>query len=168
MTTYVVGIGDCWVSSDPADVLITHALGSCIAVTLFDPVVRVAGLLHYMLPESSLDPVKANSNPFLFADTGIPKLFHMAYGKGAVKRRLIVMAAGGARMLDPNGAFNIGMRNKQALQAIFAQAGIVVRRAEMGGDASRTIRIEAATGKVFLRTAGYVEQEMTVGRHHHV
>ncbi len=50
----------------------TYALGSCIAVAMHDPVAKVAGLLHYMLPESAIDAAKAQQNPFMFADTGIP------------------------------------------------------------------------------------------------
>jgi chemotaxis protein CheD len=163
MSAHGVGIGECRVSDDPSDVLVAHALGSCIAVAVYDPAVRVAGLLHYMLPESSLDTAKAQANPFLFADTGIPELFYLAYDKGAVKHRLIVMAAGGANVLDPMGAFHIGRRNQQAMQTIFLRAGIVVRGEEIGGVASRTMRIEVATGRVWLRTAGRGEQEMTAG-----
>ena len=59
MASVIVGIGDCKVSKQPDDVLITHALGSCIAVMIHDPVAKVAGLLHYMLPESSLDAERA-------------------------------------------------------------------------------------------------------------
>jgi chemotaxis protein CheD len=162
MSLHVVGIGDCKVSNEPEDVLVTHALGSCIAVMIHDPVARVAGLLHYMLPESSLDPAKAKLRPFMFADTGIPELFHRTYALGGVKSRLIVMAAGGAQMLDPNGTFNIGKKNQLAMRKIFWKAGVLVRKEEIGGVASRTVRIEVATGRVMLRTSGSSEQEMTV------
>jgi chemotaxis protein CheD len=162
MSLQVVGIGDCKVSNDPDDVLVTHALGSCIAVMIHDPVARVAGLLHYMLPESSLDPAKAKLRPFMFADTGIPELFHWTYALGGVKSRLIVMAAGGAQMLDPNGTFNIGKKNQLAMRKIFWKAGVLVRKEEIGGVDSRTVRIEVATGKVMLRTSASGEQEMRV------
>ena len=162
MSLQVVGIGDCKVSNDPEDTLVTHALGSCIAVMIHDPVARVAGMLHYMLPESSLDPAKAKLKPFLYADTGIPELFHRTYALGGVKSRLIVTAAGGAQMLDPNGTFNIGKKNQLAMRKIFWKAGVLVRKEEIGGVASRTVRIEVATGRVMLRTSGTAEQEMTV------
>jgi chemotaxis protein CheD len=162
MSLQVVGIGDCKVRNNPEDILVTHALGSCIAVMIHDPVARVSGLLHYMLPESSLDPAKAKVKPFMFADTGIPELFHWTYALGGVKSRLIVMAAGGAQMLDPNGTFNIGKKNQLAMRKIFWKAGVLVRKEEIGGVDSRTVRIEVATGKVMLRTSGHGEQEMTV------
>ena len=74
--THVIGIADCAVTNNPEAVLVTYALGSCIAVTLHDNVSRVGGLLHLMLPESNLDTARAQSNPYMFANTGIPLLFN--------------------------------------------------------------------------------------------
>ena len=159
MANLVIGIGDCQVSADPADILITHALGSCIAVMIHDPVAKVAGLLHFMLPESSIDLEKAVKRPFAYADTGIPLLFQNAYQLGAVKSRIRVMAAGGAQMLDPNGTFNIGKRNHLAMRKIFWKAGVLVQKEEVGGMASRTVRIDVAAGRVQMRTAAGPEQE---------
>ncbi len=161
MSSLVVGIGDCKVSGDQSDTLVTHALGSCIGITLHDPVAKVAGLLHYMLPEAGLDAAKASQRPYMFADTGIPMLLQNAYKLGAMKSRLIVMAAGGAQMLDPHGTFNIGQRNHTAMRKIFWKAGIVVHREEVGGSTSRTIRIEVGSGRVKLSRPGEPEQEMT-------
>ena len=79
----VVGIAEMKVSSDPEDILVTHALGSCVGIVLHDPVAGVGGILHYMLPLSSLDPVKAAKNPFMFGDTGIPEFFQAVYRAGA-------------------------------------------------------------------------------------
>jgi chemotaxis protein CheD len=162
MALLTVGIGDCKVSNDPADTLVTHALGSCIAVMLYDPVAKVAGLLHYMLPESSLDPDKAIKRPFMFADTGIPLLIKTACELGASKTRSVVMATGGAQMLDPQGTFNIGHRNQLAMRKIFWKAGVIVRKEEIGGTSSRTVRIDVACGRVLLRTSGGAEQDMLV------
>jgi chemotaxis protein CheD len=160
MKPIVVGIGDCQVSRDPESVIVTYALGSCIGLMIHDPVAGVGGLLHFMLPESSLDPVKAEKNPFMFADTGIPALFRSAYQLGADKRRLVVSVAGGAQMMDPQGAFNIGKRNVLIMRKILWKAGVMVQAEEVGGVTSRTIRLDIGTGKVLLREAGRPEQEM--------
>jgi chemotaxis protein CheD len=162
MSSLIVGIGDCKISRNRDDVLVTHALGSCIAIMIHDPVAKVAGLLHYMLPESSLDAEKAKQRPFLFADSGIPLLIKKACQLGAVKSRMVVMAAGGAQMLDPDGTFNIGQQNHTAMRKIFAKAGIVVHKEEIGGSNSRTVSIDVASGRVLLRTSGEVEQVMVV------
>ena len=160
--TRIIGIGECIVSRDPDEILVTHALGSCIAVLVHDPVVQMAGLLHFMLPEAALDPAKASARPFVYADTGIPLLFKSAYELGAVKKRMHVMVTGGAQMLDPNGTFNIGQRNHLALRKIFWKAGVIVHKEDVGGTLSRTVSIEVATGRVQLRTGGEAKQEICI------
>jgi chemotaxis protein CheD len=160
MGSIVIGIGDCKVSKDPADVLVTHALGSCIAIVIHDPVAKVAGLLHFMLPDSSLDAGKGGQRPFMFADTGIPLLFQNACALGAVKSRMIVAAAGGAQMLDPNGTFNIGQRNHLAMRKILWKAGVIVHKEDIGGTSSRTVRVEVGSGRVQLRTSGEPDQDI--------
>ena len=82
----IVGVGDMKVSSNPEDVLATYSLGSCIGLIIYDPVVSVGGLLHYMLPESSLDGNKAKKNPYMFGDTGIPLLFKSSYNLDVATR----------------------------------------------------------------------------------
>ena len=85
----VVGIADMKVSKDVDATLVTHSLGSCIGLAVYDPVAKVGGLLHYMLPESGLDANKAKERPLMFADTGIPLLFKACYNLGAEKKRMI-------------------------------------------------------------------------------
>jgi chemotaxis protein CheD len=154
-----VGVGDCKVSN-ATDILTTYALGSCIAVAIHDSVAAVGGLLHFMLPESSLNPDKARQNPFMFADTGIPMLFHAAYQLGAEKRRLVVRAVGGAQVMDEKGVFNIGKRNHLALRKILWKAGVMIHGEEVGGTASRTVRLEVTTGRFWIRESGMADCEM--------
>lgn len=145
-----VGISDCIVSADPYAIVTTHALGSCIAVAIHDPVAQVAGLLHFMLPESSMDVDKAKARPFMFSDTGIPLLFHGAYNLGAVKQRLVVTLIGGAQVLDTGSTFNIGKRNHLACRKILWKAGVIVHHEEVGGTAARSVRMEVGSGRIFL------------------
>lgn len=159
-----VGVGDCKVSALQAETLVTYGLGSCIGVTIWDPVVKVGGLLHFMLPESQSDPVKAKQNPALYADTGIPLLFKSAYQLGAEKRRLLVRVAGGAQVLDGDGVFNIGKRNYLAMKKIFWKAGVMIHAEEVGGNLSRTLRLEVGTGKLLLQEAGAEAREMGLER----
>ncbi|HEY0163697.1 MAG TPA: chemotaxis protein CheD [Edaphobacter sp.] len=151
MASIIVGIGDCAVSNDPDAVLVTYALGSCIAVTVFDPVLKIGGLLHYMLPDSSLDQEKARKRPFVFADTGIPLLFQQVCQMGAARSRLEVAVLGGAQVMENYGSFHIGRKNHLAVREIFAREGIAVRWEDVGGTQSRTVRLELASGKIGLR-----------------
>ena len=147
----VVDIADMKVSATPDDELVTYSLGSCIGVSIWDPVARVGGMLHYMLPDSGLSPEKAKANPMMFADSGIPRLFKSAYKLGASKKRLVVKVAGGSQLLDDNGTFNIGKRNHVILRKIFWKNGILVESEHVGGSLSRTLRLNIKTGRVMLK-----------------
>jgi len=164
MKEITVGIADCRISNDPDCVLVTHALGSCVAVAIHDAVAGVAGLLHLMLPESSLDPAKAAVRPYQFADTGIPLLFYAAYALGAEKKRLSVRLVGGAQILDPQGVFNVGKRNHLACRKILWGAGVMVQGEAVGGATSRTAYLEPAGGRLWWTTPGGAPQEVPVRR----
>jgi len=159
-TTLVVGISDCKVTNDSGGVLVTYALGSCIAVALYDPLAKVGGLLHYMLPESSLDRSKAEQNPFMFADTGIPRLLAAVSANGGARNRMLVRLAGGAQVLDSHGVFEIGKRNYLAARKILWKAGVLIGAEAVGGTISRTTRLEVATGRMWIREGGGTEREL--------
>lgn len=160
MSLVVVGMADMKVSADPDATLATYALGSCIGLAVHDPVARVAGLLHFMLPDSNLDKEKARMQPFMFADTGIAALVRSAVELGAMKRRLVVRAAGGAQVMDPNGVFNIGKRNSLAMRKVLWKEGLLLAGEELGGAESRSVRLEVGSGKFWLRPAGAAEREI--------
>jgi len=160
----VVGISDCKVSNDGDSVLVTYALGSCIAVTLYDPASKVGGMLHFMLPESALDAQKAQQNPYMFADTGIKALLDAVRAGGAQPKRMVVRLAGGAQVLDGEGVFQIGKRNYLAARKILWKAGILISAEAVGGEVSRTTRLELATGRMWVREGGGIEKELL--QHH--
>jgi len=138
MNDIIVGISDLKVSKNADDVLVTYALGSCISVAIYDPKMKVGGLLHFMLPESSLDANKAKMNPAMFADTGIPQLFKACYAYGAEKKRMIVKVAGGASILDDTNYFRIGQKNITAMRKIFWRNNVMI---------AVKIRAETVTGR---------------------
>ena len=164
MANIVVGMADCQIGKSHDQVLVTYALGSCIAVAIHDPAAGVGGMLHYMLPESAISPAKASENPYMFADTGIPLLFRRAYDHGAEKRRLVVWVTGGAQVMDSEGVFNIGKRNYLALRKILWKAGVLVHAEDVGGNASRTVRLEVGSGRFWLRGPGSPERELAPAR----
>jgi chemotaxis protein CheD len=156
----IVGVSDMKVSNDPDSVLVTYSLGSCIGIAVFDPVARAGGLLHYMLPESSLDSAKAAANPFMFADTGIPRLFKSVYELGGLKNRMRVIMVGGSQVLDQNGFFNIGKRNEMAARKLFHRNNVVIDFADTGGNGNRTIRLAIKGGQCWLK--GSMEGERQI------
>jgi len=150
----VVGMADCRVADAPGQVLATFALGSCIGLTAYDPNSKVGGLLHFMLPDSTIDPPRGRANPFMFADTGIPLFLDRLCGHGASKRRLIAHAFGAAQMMDEQNVFEIGKRNYLATRRILWKAGILLQGEAVGGTVSRTVRLEIGTGKILLQEGG--------------
>lgn len=156
----VVGIGDCAVSADQGAAILTYALGSCIAVAAYDPVARVAGLLHFLLPEAQLDSARGRDNPYMYADTGIPALFEGLRKAGAQRQRLVVRAAGGAQVMDDKGVFNIGKRNHVSMRKALWKIGVLVQAEEVGGNVSRTLRLEVGTGKLWLKEGAGAYREV--------
>jgi len=117
-----------------------------------------------MLPESTMSAGKSSARPWMFADTGIPLLLRIALENGADKRRLAVFAAGGAQVMDDNGVFNIGKRNCLALRKALWKSGLVAHAEETGGTEPRTVRMEVATGRVWLQSPGGQVREMKARR----
>lgn len=152
----VVGVGDMAVSSDPGELLVTYALGSCLGVCIYDPVARVGGLLHAMLPTATADPELGKGNPARYVDSGITTLFKETYRLGAKKERMVLKVAGGASTV-PEGSpdsFQIGKRNVVALRKILWKNGVLIHAEDLGGAVSRTVGLEVATGGVSVSTNG--------------
>lgn len=150
MALVVIGIGDCRVSAGGSDELITYALGSCIGIAVYDPAAQVGGLLHFLLPNSSLDRAKAEANPYLFADSGIPLLFRQAYAQGAKKERLVTRLVGGSQMTVTGGIWNVGEKNTSAARQILSRAGVRIQSEAVGGKAARTVRLHVKTGEMSI------------------
>ncbi len=150
----VVGMADFKHSRDRGETLVTYALGSCIALSLYDPVARVAGMLHAMLPQSSIDPAKAEAQPAVFVDTGVPLLFRESYKLGAQKERLVVKVAGGACTHgDPEkDIFQIGKRNVLMLRKLLWTNNVPLQASDVAGTESRTVFLELETGRIRIRT----------------
>lgn len=154
-----VGIADLKFSKNAEDELITHALGSCLGITVYDPVAKVGGMLHAMLPDSTIDASKAEANPEMFVDRGVPRLFRGAYEMGAEKSRLIVMVAGGATIAQSaeNDRFQIGQRNFTMLRKLLWKNSVLIAAQDVGGNSSRTMILRLDTGEVSLKISGAAE-----------
>ncbi len=150
----VVQVSDARVSKDPSAVLVTYSLGSCIAVSLYDASSKIGGMIHYQLPDSSMDAERAKKDPFMFADTGLEILIAKLGEMGAAKKRLDVKIAGGAAMASGPKGFDIGKRNFLALRKILWQHGIFMSGQDIGGDAPRNMYLDIETGTVLVKIQG--------------
>ena len=148
----VVGIGEFAVSNDKSSVIVTHALGSCVAVCLWDPEAKVAGLIHVLLPDSRINPERAQGQPAAFADTGIPLLFRTAYDYGVQKKRCQVRLVGGADVtkIGAGGDATVGKRNILAARSLLWKNGVMVQREAVGGTEARTVTLHVGDGAVHV------------------
>ncbi len=149
---HIVGVADMKVSSHPEDVLVTYSLGSCIGMTVYDPALRIGGMLHCMLPLSKIDQDKARANPAMFADTGVSLLLKQLSDRGEERRRLIVKLAGAAELLDAKGLFKIGERNYTIARKVLWKNDILIAAEDVGGSKARTMSLQIATGLTKLKS----------------
>ncbi len=148
----IVGVGDMAVSNNTQVILSTYALGSCIGVIVYDPVGKIGGILHLLLPDSTISPDKAARQPAMFANTGLPLLFKAMAGLKAERQRLRVFVAGGAGMLHNQDPFKIGERNSTATFEFLTKNGLPVAYRDVGGTINRTIHLEIGSGAITMKT----------------
>lgn len=154
----VVGVGDRRVASPPAVSLATYALGSCVALVAWDWKLKAGGLLHAMLPDSSIDPARALANPSIFVDTGVPALLRDLLERGSSRKQLRWCLAGGANMMADASHFEIGKRNHLALKKLLWRLGVFVDQEDVGGNESRSVRLDLETGRIDMRKSAGREQ----------
>lgn len=136
-------------------VLVTHALGSCVGLTLFDPLAGVAGMLHFALPSPNRGSrSQENLGPHAFATTAVPELFRSVYAYGAAKSRLVVCVAGGAEMLQAGSAMRIGARNWSTLRELLRRNNVAIAAFDVAGTVSRNLSLDLKDGTVLVTKEG--------------
>jgi chemotaxis protein CheD len=148
----IIGVGDMAVSNNAQVILSTYALGSCIGVIAYDSVSKVGGILHLMLPDSTISPDKAARQPAMFANTGLPLLFRAMGGLKAERSRVRILVAGGAGMLSGSDPFKIGERNSAVTLDFLSKNGLAVCHQDTGGSVNRTLHLDVGTGTVSMKT----------------
>lgn len=149
-----VGMADLKVCKAP-DALTTLGLGSCVGVALYDPVTKISGLLHCMLPDST--QIKNNSNVAKFADTGIDELIRQMVALGASKSRLVAKMAGGAQMFamtTTNDSLRVGERNAVAARTKLKQYNIRLLAEDCGKNYGRTVEFSSESGEYLIKAVG--------------
>jgi chemotaxis protein CheD len=145
-----VGIGEFYVSNRTDEVIKTYALGSCVAVFMYDKENKVAGMIHIALPDSEVNLKKAEARPGFFADTGLPLFLQEMKKKGALRASTWIKLAGGASIMDEKNTFDIGRRNAIAIKRYLWKRGLGVIKEDIGGKISRTVSLDVATGEVSI------------------
>ena len=153
-----VGMADLNIAKAP-DSLTTLGLGSCIGLTLYDPVAKVGGLVHYMLPDST--KLKNNSNIAKFGDTGIRELYNKMIANGASPSRMVAKIAGGAKMFEVSGLSsvgNVGERNAEEAKIMLKELKIRLIAEDTGLNYGRTVVLDCENGNYIIKAVGKPEK----------
>lgn len=153
-----VGMADLNIAKAP-DSLTTLGLGSCIGLTLYDPVAKVGGLVHYMLPDST--KLKNNSNIAKFGDTGIKDLYNKMIANGASPSRMVAKIAGGAKMFEVSGLSNVGNvgeRNAEMAKIMLKELKIRLIAEDTGLNYGRTVVLNCENGDYLIKAVGKPEK----------
>lgn len=157
----VISLGEMHITDHPGALLVCFGIGSCIAFSAVDPVSKVCGMAHFVLPDST--QASGGKSLMRFVDAGIPLMLERLEGAGAVLSRTIFKMAGGAHMVMARGfesRLNIGERNIESAKATMAALGLRFRSEDVGGTHGRTVRLNVAAGKVMVSTVGGASYEL--------
>ena len=153
-TKLTIGIADMKFAQH-SGTLITYALGSCIGICLYDPVIKLGGLLHIMLP---LNMETGRKNPLKYADTGMAEMIRQMEAMGANRARIVAKIAGGAKMFEVTGTLgNIGQRNIDSVRIQMKKLGLRIANEDVGGTVARTMSMDVETGAISVRSYGRPE-----------
>lgn len=160
--TIMVGMAEIKIAVGSEDILAALGLGSCIGVCAYDPLMRVAGMAHVVLPES----LGAGADPAgKYADTAIPALLEEMQRAGAAPGRICIAIAGGAQLFTFAGAtprLDIGQRNMVAVMKSLEKYSLNVVAQDTGGNAGRTVHLFVGDGRVRVKTIGQGEKDLVV------
>lgn len=148
----VVGIAEIAISDSPADIIVTYSLGSCLGVTIYDPIAGIGGLAHFVLPISKDHDDKATERPGMFVDTGFVHLIRTFEEKGGDRNRAIIKLAGAANPIAATARFAIGKRNHAVFCRLLMKNGLEAQGEDVGGTVPRTLLLHMADGKTVMKT----------------
>jgi len=141
--------------------LITRGLGSCLGITLYDPVQKTGAMVHPMLPD--IDKARIKSNPSRFVNSAIKNMLAELEKRDCARNQLVAKIFGGAHMfgfITADSILNVGQKNIEVAQSTFKELGITVAAQEVGGSFGRTIELNLEDGKVLVKTVSWGEKEV--------
>jgi len=150
----VVGISDMRITNRPNQNLVTHSLGSCLGLMVYDPSSGVGGLIHCLLPVAREAREGKTLNPCMYVNTGVPHMIKSMFAKGAKRERLVIKAAGCGRMMNVSNSFDTGAANLAALQKLLDHNHLRLSGSDVGGSIPRTVRFYIDSGRVVISSCG--------------
>ncbi len=145
----VIGIGEYAVSSNINSTIKTYALSTCLALTAYNSKEKVLGMVHMALPDSNINQSINALNPAYYVNTAIPLLIQKTcFLYGCKKQELELKLFGGAQSIRKDDLFKIGIRNLEMAEAVLRQLNLRISHYDVGGNKSRTIEANIATGEI--------------------
>lgn len=162
MNNIVVGLGEIKISNQKDDILVAYGLGSCLGIAMYDPILKLAGMLHAVLP--SCEPTVSQGDACSkYVCCGIDRMLELLLKQGAQRNRIIVRMAGGANMLATStfsDIMNIGQRNIESARNKLDELHFKIAGEEVGGNIGRTVRFYVAEGRMAIRMMGGKERDV--------
>ena len=149
-----VGMADLKLCRAP-DAITTLGLGSCVGIAIRDPITKIGGLAHIMLPDST--QFAGSVNVPKFADTGVKELVRIIVAAGANRSRLVAKIAGGAQMFSfssKNELTAVGQRNVDAVKKALAEMKIPILASDTGLNFGRTVEFYPESGDYIIKAVG--------------
>lgn len=141
--------------------LVTRGLGSCLGITLYDPIKKFGGMVHAMLPD--IEKAKIQTNPARFVNSAVKKMVEEMEKKGCSRSRLAAKVFGGAHMFSfiiSDGSLNVGQKNVEMAESVLNEMKVKISAQETGGTFGRTIELNLDDGKVLIKTVSWGEKEV--------
>ncbi|MDH5682277.1 MAG: chemotaxis protein CheD [Spirochaetota bacterium] len=157
MNKHVVQVGDMKIAK-ASDIIITHALGSCVGMSIYDPVEKLGGLLHFQLAELKVE--RTNNNPLIYADSAIPLFLREFERLGGSINRAVIKGAGGAVINSEKDYFSIGQKNILAAKKMLWKYDLLFESEDFGGNHYRTMEITLSDGRVTCRNHDHGQWEL--------
>jgi chemotaxis protein CheD len=151
----IIKIADLQVSQEPS-ILTTHGLGSCLAIMLYDPEVKIGGLAHVMLPSSELSSQKLK--PAKYPQTAIEIMVQQMESMGCRRMRIRAKLVGGSTMFSglllnrKDGGTSIGQRNAQEAKRVLISLNVPIIAEDIGGDYGRSGEVILSSGAGLIRS----------------
>lgn len=147
----VVSVGDCKVTNDRNIVLSTFGLGSCLGVIIYEKTLGIGGMLHLMLPDSTLSPEKAEQRPGMFADTGIKTILEKIEEAGGDIKNTTIVLVGGASTMTKQDIFKIGEKNITSTKKHLKEYGLDPTTEVVRGVNNRTVHFFLSKGEIEVK-----------------
>ena len=146
---YVVGLGECVISSNPEDILKTFALSTCVGITVYCPEKKILAMAHIVLPDSTNFESERGFNVMKFADTAVPTLFQrLGYEYGCTDKEKMTVRIFGGITSGKKDSFRIGDRNLDLVRTELERLKLFFDDRETGGNVSRTLVARVDFGNV--------------------